>query len=114
MSSIVGFLETVGRDAALRHMTLSQLKQAMQRECVTDTEQAAILEHGVEIGDILGVKQKIYCAIFPARTPERKAPAKKPPAKKPPAKKKPAKKKPAKKAPAKKKPPKKKAGRVVH
>jgi hypothetical protein len=113
MSSIVGFLETVGRNAALRHATLSQLKQAMG-ERVTDTEQAAILGHGVEINDILGIKQKIICMVFPVKTPQRKAPTKKPPAKKPPAKKKPAKKKPAKKAPAKKKPAKKKAGRVVH
>jgi hypothetical protein len=100
MSSTISFLESVGRDAALRHATGGQLAAAMQRERIAPELQAAILgQSNTQIGEHLGVRDKIHCLNFPKKAPM-KAPAKSPgkPAKAP--SKKPAK-KPAK-APARK------------
>ena len=97
MSSITGFLENVGRDAALRHANREQLLRAMRREQVEPALGAALLQpERVAIDGLLGVRETMYCINQGKGTPK-KAPAKKKPAKKTPAK------KPAKKAPAKKK-----------
>jgi RimJ/RimL family protein N-acetyltransferase len=93
MSNIIGFLEQAGRNATLRHATRAQLLTAMHHEGVASTS----------FDSIVGVREKMYCALFPVKTPTpKKAPPKKKPAKAPP-KKKPAKKPATKKAPAKKK-----------
>jgi RimJ/RimL family protein N-acetyltransferase len=95
MSNVIRFLESAGRDAAVRYATREQLLHAMQHE---------------SIDSLIGGRDTMYCALFPVKTPKpKKAPAKKKPAKAPP-KKKPAKKKPAKK-PAKKKAPAKRGKR---
>lgn len=101
MSSIVAFLEVVGRDASLRHADRDRLLLAMQREGHAGLP-IAISGGGIQIEDIPLLPRRIHCLNFPVRVPK-KAPPKKPG--KPPAKtptKKPAKKAPAKKAPAKK------------
>jgi hypothetical protein len=100
MSNTISFLESVGRDAALRHATGGELLAAMRRERIAPELRAAILGQGsAQIGEYLGVRDKIHCLNFPKKAPM-KAPAKSPgkPAKAP--SKKPAK-KPAK-APARK------------
>ncbi|HST29132.1 MAG TPA: GNAT family N-acetyltransferase [Rudaea sp.] len=84
MQSVIGFLEQAGMNAAMRHAGREQLLHAMNGESA--------------ITPPAGVREKMYCMLFPAKVPK-KAPAKKKPAKVPP------KKKPAKKAPAKKKTP---------
>jgi RimJ/RimL family protein N-acetyltransferase len=102
MSSIISFLDSVGRNAELRHGAQEQLRIKMRRERVAPAMQAAVLNQDrAQIDALLGVTDKIYCANFTPRVPQ-KAPAKKPakPGKKPT--KKPAK-KPAKKTPARKK-----------
>ena len=109
MSSTITFLDSVGRDAALRHATSAQLAAAMRRERIAPELHAAILGHGsTQIGEYLGVKEKIFCLNFPKKAPM-KAPPKTPAKpKKTPAKtpaKKPAKKPSKKAAPSK---------RVVH
>jgi len=104
MSSIISFLDSVGRDAQVRRGAKDQLQFMMRREGFAPAVQSAFLHQDrSQIDALLGVTDKIYCANFSPKLPE-KAPRKKP-AKKP-AKKKPAKKsgkKPAKKAPARKK-----------
>jgi hypothetical protein len=84
MSSIIGFLENVGRDVALRHASRSQLRAAMEREHIAP----ALLDRTL-IGDECDTRHKIYCMLFPEKPPQ-KAPSKKPskapkkaPAKKP-------------------------------
>ncbi len=102
MSNVIGFLENAGRDAALRHATRTQLLDAMRAGELPRSHQETLLgADSAAIGSLLGVRETMYCATFPVRTPApKKAPPKKAPAKAPP-KKAPAK-KPAKKAPTKK------------
>jgi hypothetical protein len=110
MSNTISFLESVGRDATLRHATGSQLAAAMRRERISPELRAVILgQSGAQIGEYLGIRDKIHCLNFPKKAPM-KAPPKSPgkPAKAPG--KKPAK-KPAK-APARK--PTKKAAPTQH
>ena len=99
MSNVIGFLESVGRNAALRHAQREQLLQAMQGEDITPTLQAALLDTSrAQMDSLLGVRETLYCSNFPVKTPPKKAPGKTPvkaPPKKAPAK------KPAKKAPTK-------------
>jgi RimJ/RimL family protein N-acetyltransferase len=91
MSNVIGFLESVGRDAALRHASREQLLHAMQGENIAPQLQSALLDSGrMEIDSLLGVREKIYCSNFPVKTPKKapaktpaKAPPKKAPAKKP-------------------------------
>ena len=104
VSNIIRFIESVGRDAALRHLSEGQLEAAMRRDHIAPSVRAAILARdSASLETLLDVRETLYCVLM---TPEpKKAPTKKPvkkPKKAPP--KKPAKKpaKPAKK-PAKKK-----------
>jgi hypothetical protein len=99
MSNIIGFLEQAGHNSVFRHATREQLLIAMAEVGVTSASLDSLE------GSIAGLREKMYCALLPEKTP-RKAPPKKKPAKAPP-KKKPAKKSPAKKSPAKKSPAKK-------
>ncbi len=99
MSNIIGFLESAGRDAALRHATREQLLQAMQRDQIEPTSRDALLQpQRMAIDGLLSVRETMYCSNQAIKTPKQ-APAKKRPAKAPP-KKSPAR-KPVKKAPAK-------------
>jgi hypothetical protein len=96
MSNVIGFLETAGSNAAMRHASREQLLRAMQHEQIELTVQAALLQpQRMAIDGLLGVRETMYC-VNESITPAKKKPAKKP-AKKAPAK------KPAKKAPAKRK-----------
>jgi len=97
MSSVIGFLESVGRDASLRHAGSRQWAAMLQREQVEPALRSAILRGDREDLDaLLETPHKIYCALMtPKPKAPKKAPAKKPA--KPPKKKAPAKKKPAKK-----------------
>ena len=91
MSNVIGFLENVGRNAALHNASREQLLQAMQHGNVESELQSALLSSSrMEIDSLLGVREKMYCSNFPVKTPPKKAPAKKPvkaPPKKAPAKK---------------------------
>lgn|GEM_PF-4561305 len=102
VSNVIGFIEKVGRNAALRHATRAQLLQAMRDEDLSATHREALLGADVSsIDSLIDIRGKMYCSQFPVKVPTpKKAPPKKQPAKAPP-KKAPAK-KPAKKAPAKK------------
>ena len=90
MSNVIGFLENVGRNAALRHAERTHLLQVMQSEDIAPTVQDALLNTSrIDIDALLGVRDTLYCSNFPVKTPT-KAPAKKPvkaPPKKAPAKK---------------------------
>ena len=98
-SNVIGFLENVGCNAALRHASRERLLQAMQREEIAPVLRSALLQpQRMAIDGLLGVRETMYCQNA-AIKPPKKAPPKKTPAKAPP-KKTPAK-KPAKKAPAK-------------
>ena len=98
MSNVIGFLENVGRDAALRHASREQLLQAMQREEIAPQWRSALLQPDRSpLDGLLGGRETMYCQNHSV-TPPKIAPPKKTPAKAPP-KKAPA--KPAKKAPAK-------------
>ena len=109
MSNVIGFLENVGRNAALRHASREQLLQAMQREEIAPELRSALLQpERMAIDGLLGVRETMYCqnqVIKPPKKvpPPKKKPVKAPPKKTPvttPQKKTPAK-KPAKKAPVK-------------
>lgn len=89
MSNIIGFLESAGRNAAMRYATREQLLHMMEREEIA-TERSVL-------DSLLGVRDTMYCGQAKITPPKMKKPAKKTPAKKAPAK------KPAKKAPSKKK-----------
>ena len=90
MSNVIGFLENVGRNAALHNASREQLLQAMQQGNVAPELQSALLSSSrMEIDSLLGVREKMYCSNFPVKTPPKKAPAKTPvkaPPKKAPAK----------------------------
>jgi hypothetical protein len=102
MSNIVGFLENVGRNAAMAQATRNQLLQAMRHDSIAPVLRAALLSPDAKrIQDVLGDRGTMYCANFPVKTPPKKTPPKKAPVKAPP-KKAPAK-KAAKKGPAKRK-----------
>ena len=99
VSNVIRFIESVGRDAALRHASEGQLEAAMRRDRIAPSVRAAILARdSASLETLLEVRETLYCVLM---TPEpKKAPTKKPvkkPKKAPP--KKPAKKpaKPAKK-----------------
>jgi len=107
VSNVISFLESVGRDAALRHLDSGQLESAMRRAEVAPEVRAAILGRDrASLDSLLEVREKLYCVLM---TPEpKKAPAKQPtkkPKKAPPKKPSATAKKPAKpaKKPAKKK-----------
>ncbi len=107
MSSIIGFLENAGRDAALRHASREQLLRRMREEKIESTLGSALLQPRLStLNGLLGVRDTMFCLNQAKPPPKKKAPARKKPAKAPPkkapAKKAPAK-KPAKKAPAKRK-----------
>ncbi|HMM58010.1 MAG: hypothetical protein JSS13_01840 [Proteobacteria bacterium] len=91
MSNAIGFLENVGRNAALRHATREQLLHAMRTNDVEQVLRDAMLQ-GTPLAALLGAREVMFSPN--QRTPK---PAAKKPAKKAPAK------KPAKKAPAKRK-----------
>lgn len=104
MSSVIGFLENIGRNAAMRHASRERLLQEMQREGIAPELRSALLRRErLPLDGLLGVRDTMYLqnhSVQPPKiAPPKKKPAKAPP-KKTPAKKTPAK-KPAKKAPAK-------------
>jgi hypothetical protein len=99
MSNIVGFLVSVGRNAAMAQATRAQLLQSMRRDAISPSLRSALLSASVQQMDPVLGDRTMYCSNFPVKTPQpKKAPPKKAPVKAPP-KKTPA--KPAKKAPAK-------------
>ena len=91
MSNVIGFLENVGRNAALHNASREQLLQAMQHGNVEPELQSALLSSNrMDIDSLLGGREKMYCSNFPVKTPPKKAPAKTPvkaPPKKAPVKK---------------------------
>lgn len=90
MSNIIGFLENIGRDAALRHATREQLLQAMQDEQLAPAQRAAVLGGSrTAIDALLGTDNTLYCSNFPVKPPKKapgKQPSKAPPKKAPPKK----------------------------
>ena len=75
MSSMISFLESVGRDAALRHASSGQLDEVMRRGRIAPVLRAAILGgERAEIDSWLGVRSRIYCATFPVKTPAKAPP----------------------------------------
>lgn len=97
MSNVIGFLEQIGGNAAMRYTSREALLKAMREEEIAPTLQSALLQPQRSVlDDLMGTRETMYCVNRAAPAPK-KAPAKKKPAKKAPAK------KPAKKAPAKKK-----------
>ena len=90
MSNIIGILENIGGDAALRHATREQLLQAMQNEQLSPAQCAAILGGSrAAIDSMLGTRDMLYCSNFPAKPPKKapgKQPSKVPPKKAPPKK----------------------------
>lgn len=93
MSKVIGFLEHVGANAAMRHASREALLRTLQ-----DAEIENVLRQPDRalLNDLTGARETMYCLNQSKKAPK-KAPAKKKPAKKAPAK------KPAKKAPAKRK-----------
>jgi len=88
-NNMIGFLENVGRDAALRHASREQLLLAMQDGQLAPAQRTAVLSNSrAAIDALLGTDDTLYCSNFPAKPPK-KAPGKKPgkaPPKKKPAK----------------------------
>jgi hypothetical protein len=98
MHSIIGFLDQVGRNAAMRHASHAALLQAMREEEISTEHRNALLHSPLAVlDDVTGARATMYCQNQVIKAPKKKAPAKKKPAKKAPAK------KPSKKAPAKRK-----------
>lgn len=98
MSNIIGFMEQVGRDAAMRHASREQLLCAMQQGEIELSAQSALLQpQRSALNALLDARDTMYLKNTAIAPPKKKAPAKKKPVKKAPAK------KPAKKAPAKRK-----------
>lgn len=94
MSNIIGFLETAGRDATMRHASREELLQRMREADIGSKYQDAMLQpQRAALNALLGAREVMFCPNTGIKPPK-KVPAKAPP-KKAPAK------KPAKKAPAK-------------
>lgn len=87
MASMIGFIESVGRDAALRHATREQLLAHMRDAGVEPALRSAILDQDPAAIDSLIGPRTLYCANF-IQMPGKEAPSKKPgkPAKKKPSK----------------------------
>jgi RimJ/RimL family protein N-acetyltransferase len=86
MSSIIEFLENMGRDAGLRHASAERLQQAMQEQRIAPHLRAVLLAADAQgIESLIGTRERVYCATFPVRVPK-KAPGKTPkkPVKAPP------------------------------
>ncbi len=95
VSNVIGFIENVGRNAALRHASREQLLQAMRDEDLSPTQRETLLGADVSaIDSLIGIRDTMYCALFPRggrrrrrrrrrRRHLRSAPPKKAPAKKP-------------------------------
>ena len=98
MSNVIGFLEQLGGNAAMRHANRDVLLKAMREEEIAPTLQSALLQpQRSMLDDLADARNTMYCKNQATPPPKKKAPAKKKPAKKAPAR------KPAKKAPAKRK-----------
>jgi hypothetical protein len=71
MSNVIGFLETMGQDAALRHATQNDVELALTRAQIDPELQAAILgKDQAQIEALLGASTNVCCAIAPGKDDE--------------------------------------------
>jgi hypothetical protein len=71
MSNVIDFLESMGQDAALRHVTGQNLRQAMNDAKIDPALQAAIIAGDqAKIETLLGAKTNICAMIFPVESDE--------------------------------------------
>ncbi len=94
MSNVIGFLENVGSNAALRHASRESVLRTMRDE---EIESILLQPQRSLLNDLLGARETMYLKNQSSPPPKKKTPAKKKPVKKAPAK------KPVKKAPARRK-----------
>ena len=71
MSDVIGFLETMGRDATLRHVAQNELELALIRAQIDPEIQTAILDKDqARIESLLGAATNICCGLFPEKQDE--------------------------------------------
>lgn len=67
--SLIGFLESLGRDADLRHATRDELKWAMP-DLDVESQRLLQVEDRPQVEALLGVKASICCGLVPGREDE--------------------------------------------
>jgi hypothetical protein len=68
MSNVISFLESVGKDAALRHAGKDEMKLALAQTEIEPQLQAAIASGDqARMEALLGAKTNVVCAIMPGK-----------------------------------------------
>ena len=76
MSNVIGFLETMGQDASLRHATQGGVALALKDARIDPELQAAIMgKDQTRIEALLGATTNVCCALLPERDDEEDEPA---------------------------------------
>ncbi len=71
MSNVIGFLEKMGQDAALRHATQNDVELALARAQINPELQAAILgKNSAHIETLLDAKSNVCANLFPGKEDE--------------------------------------------
>ncbi len=64
MSNVIGFLEKMGQDAALRHATHNEMELALARTTIDPELQAAILNSDqARLEAVLGARTNVVCGL---------------------------------------------------
>ena len=75
MSNVIGFLETMGQDAALRHAADGDVALALEDARIDPMLQAAIMgKDQARIEALLGATTNVCCALLPEREDEDEEP----------------------------------------
>jgi len=68
MSNVIGFLESVGQDAALRHAAQGELKLALSGAQIDPALQIAILNNDQDrLTALLGARTNLVCGVLPGK-----------------------------------------------
>lgn len=71
MSNIVKFLEAVGQDCDLRNASQQQWQTALTAQSLSPAVRAALANRDQSaLTTLLGARNNVVCAVFPAREPE--------------------------------------------
>jgi hypothetical protein len=71
MSNVIKFLESLGKDAALRHADSSELELRLSHSGIEPTVQAAILEKDQQrLEALLACSSNVCCGVFPGKEDE--------------------------------------------
>ncbi|MEO8742962.1 MAG: hypothetical protein ABI365_07205 [Lysobacteraceae bacterium] len=71
MSNVIGFLETMGQDASLRHATQGEVELKLAQMQLDPDLQAAILSKDQQrLEAVLGAETNVCCGLHPSKDDE--------------------------------------------